>query len=333
MSSLTPAGLASRGLADPGVGCGRDTRGGTRTEMEKNVNTSSRGPSEPMRQHRLKPAGGKPTVAIALGGGGARGIAHIALLEAIDELGLPVTALAGTSMGAIIGAAYAAGLSGGDLRAHTLGVLRDRATVMGRVLRARVGRFADLFAGRAVNPILIDGEIILDHFWPDAVPDRFEDLALPFSVVATNYLARCEAMFASGPLAPAVAASMAIPGLLKPIEINGQIFVDGGAVNPLPYTHLFGQADVVIACDVTGGPVASARAVPHPLEAALGAAQIMMATITSLMVQARAPDILVRPPVDRFRALDFFRAGQILAAAEGAREEIKRGLALRLDKV
>ena len=302
--------------------------------MDADVKLGSRALGEPVRRDSLRPMrAGTPTVAVALGGGGARGIAHIALLEAIDELGLRVTAVAGTSMGAIVGAAYAAGLSGADLRAHTLGILRDRTMVMGRLLKARVGRFVDLFAGRGVNPVLIDGEIILDHFWPEAVPDRFEDLALPFAAVATNYLARCEAMFSSGPLAPAVAASMAIPGLIRPIEIDGQIFVDGGAVNPLPYNHLFGRADVVIACDVTGGPVASARGMPQPFETTLGATQIMMATITSLMVQTRAPDILVRPPVDRFRALDFFRAAQILAAAEGAKDEIKRGLEVRIEKI
>jgi NTE family protein len=302
--------------------------------MDGKVNAGSKASGLPARQDRLKPMrAGTPTVAIALGGGGARGIAHIALLEAIDELGLRVTAVAGCSMGAIVGAAYASGLSGADLRAHTLGIFRDRTSVMGRLLKARVGRFTDLFAGRGVNPVLVDGEIVLDHFWPEAVPDRFEDLALPFSAVATNYLARCEAMFSSGPLAPAVAASMAVPGLVRPIEINGQVFVDGGAVNPLPYTHLFGRADIVIACDVTGGPVANGHAIPQPFESTLGSAQIMMATITALMVQAKAPDILVRPPVDQFRALDFFRAAQILAAAEGAKDEIKRGLELRLDKV
>jgi NTE family protein len=203
---------------------------------------------------------------------------------------------------------------------------------MGRLLKARVGRFLDFFAGRSINPVLIDGEIVLDHFWPEAVPDRFEELAVPFSAVATNFLARSETMFESGPLTPAVAASMAIPGLIRPVEIGGEIFVDGGAVNPLPYRHLFGKADVVIGCDVTGGPVANSQAIPFPSAAAFGAAQIMMATITNLMVKERAPDILVCPPVDRFRALDFFRAAEILAASEGAKDEIKRGLALRLDK-
>ena len=288
----------------------------------------------PTRHDQLKPIrGGGPTVAVALGGGGARGIAHIALLEAIDELGLRVTAISGCSMGAIVGAAYASGLTGADLRAHTLAILRDRSNVMGRLLKARVGRFLDFFAGRSINPVLIDGEIVLDHFWPAAVPDRFEDLAVPFTAVATNFLARCETMFDSGPLTPAVAASMAIPALIRPVEIDGQIFIDGGAVNPLPYRHLFGKADVVIGCDVTGGPVANSHTIPFPTEATFGAAQIMMATITSLMVQERAPDILVRPPVDQFRALDFFRAAQILAAAEGAKDDIKRGLALRLEKV
>jgi NTE family protein len=303
--------------------------------MDANVNPGRRSPRPAAlpRQDRLKPMrGNSPTVAVGLGGGGARGIAHIALLEAIDELGLRVTAVAGCSMGAIVGAAYASGLTGADLRAHTLNILRDRSNVMGRLLKARVGRFLDVFAGRGINPVLIDGEIVLDHFWPEAVPDRFEELAVPFSAVATNFLARSEVMFDSGPLTPAVAASMAIPGLVRPVEINGQIFVDGGAVNPLPYLHLFGRADVVIGCDVTGGPVANSHAIPYPVEATFGAAQIMMATITNLMLKERPPDILVRPPVDHFRALDFFRAAQILAAAEGAKDEIKRGLALRLDK-
>src|SRR5258708_30640834 len=107
------------------------------------------------------------SVAIALGGGGARGLAHIAVLEALDEMGLKPVAISGTSMGAIIGAAYAAGLTGAEIRAHALGVLRHRRQVMARLLEARVGRFVALFAARLSNPILIDGEIFLHLFSPD----------------------------------------------------------------------------------------------------------------------------------------------------------------------
>lgn len=273
---------------------------------------------------------GRPTIALALGGGGARGLAHIAVLEALDELDLKPCIIAGTSMGAIIGAAYAAGVSGLRLRQHVLALLRDRSDVMARLLKARVGRFADLLAGRLGNPVMIDGEIFLDHFWPREVPDRFEQLLIPFTAIATDYLGRQEIAISKGLLAPAVAGSMAIPGLIKPVEANGLVLVDGGATNPLPFDHLVGKADIVIACDVTGGPVADQTASPKPFEAMFGAAQIMMSTITSQMLRVCAPDILIRPPVDGFRALDFFKARQILEAAEGAKAEIVHGLEARL---
>jgi NTE family protein len=268
----------------------------------------------------------RPTIALALGGGGARGIAHIAVLEALDELGLEIVALSGTSMGAIVGAAYAAGLSGAELRAHATTTLRNRTEVMSRLLKARVGRFSQMVFGGMSNPVLVDAEAFLDLFWPARVPDRFEDLATPFTAVATDYWNRCEALFDQGPLAPAVAGSMAIPGLIRPVQAGGRVLVDGGAVNPLPYGLLMGKADLVIACDVTGGPVPGRRAAPQPFEAMFGAAQIMQAAITAQMLRLSAPDILIRPAVDAFRALDFFRVTQILAAAESAKDDMKRQL-------
>ena len=272
-----------------------------------------------------------PTIALALGGGGARGLAHIAVLEALDDLGLRPSIIAGTSLGAVVGAAYAAGISGADLRAHVLALLRDRSDVMARLLKARVGRFADLLAGRMGNPVMIDGEIFLDHFWPKEVPDRFEALQIPLIVLATDFQGRREVALESGPLAPAVAGSMAMPGLVKPVAAHGMMLLDGGATNPLPFGHLIGKADIVIACDVTGGPVAEgAVAMPKPFESMFGCAQIMMATITAQMLRTAPPDILIRPPVDNFKALDFFKARQILDAAAGAKEEIRHGIEARL---
>jgi NTE family protein len=265
-----------------------------------------------------------PTIALALGAGGARGLAHIAVLEALDDLGLSPVEIAGTSMGAILGAAYAAGMSGRAIRAHVLGLLRDRGDIMQKLLKARVGRFTDLFSG--ANPILVDGEVFLDLFWPRIVPDRFEELKIPFTAVATDYVGRCEAAMNSGPLAPAVAGSMAIPGLIKPVLANGRTLVDGGAVNPLPFRALVGRADVVIAVDVTGGPVADRAGPPTPFETMFGAAQIMQHAITAEMLKVSQPDILLVPLVNGFRVLDFFKAAQILAAAAPMRDEIKRRL-------
>ena len=266
-----------------------------------------------------------PSVAVALGGGGARGIAHIAVLEAIDELGLKPVALSGTSIGAIVGAAYSAGIEAKHLRAHALAIVRNHADVMGKLLRARVGRFADLIFGGLVNPVLLDAEVFLDFFWPELVPDRFEELAIPFQAVATDFHHRREAIFSSGPLAPAVAGSMAIPGLIRPVELNESVLVDGGAVNPLPYDLLFDRADIVMAVDVTfGGP--PGRKNPRPLDAMFGAAQIMQGAITAQKLKVRPPDILIRPPVQQFRVLEFFRAAHILRACDAAKEDFKRTL-------
>ena len=144
----------------------------------------------------------RPSVAIALGGGGARGIAHVVALEALDEMGIRPVAIAGTSMGAVIGAAYAAGLEARAIRAHVLTVLRNRSDVMGKLLRARVGRFADLVLRGRGNPVLLDPEIFLELFWPAEMPEMFEDLATKIFVVATNYSDRNEIVFRSGPLGP-----------------------------------------------------------------------------------------------------------------------------------
>jgi NTE family protein len=272
----------------------------------------------------------RPTVAIALGGGGARGIAHIAALEALDELGIRPVAIAGTSMGAVIGAAYAAGLEASALHAHTLHVLRNRSDVMAKLLRARVGRFADLVLRGRGNPIMLDPEIFLELFWPEKMPEDFGQLAIEMMVVATNYSDKSAIVYRSGRLGPAVAGSMAIPGLFRPVEDGDRVLIDGGAVDPLPYDLLFGHADIVVAIDVTFGGRSRARRVPSPLDSMFGAAQIMQGAITAEKIKRRPPDILVRPSVEQFGLLDFFRAGQILRAAEGSKEELKAALRSRL---
>lgn len=267
-----------------------------------------------------------PTIAIALGGGGARGIAHVPALEALDELGIRPAAIAGTSMGAVIGAAYAAGLEARDIRGHVLRVLRNRSDVMGKLLKARVGRFADLVLRGRGNPVLLDPEIFLELFWPFGVPEKFEELAVKTFVVATNYSVRNEIVYRSGLLRPAVAGSMAIPGLFRPVESGVSVLIDGGAVNPLPYELLFDSADIVIAIDVTFGGRSRPGRIPSPLESMFGAAQIMQGAIIAQKIRRRPPHVLVRPKVEQFGLLDFFRAGQILRSAETSKDELKSAI-------
>jgi NTE family protein len=266
-----------------------------------------------------------PSVALALGAGGARGLAHIAVLEAFDELGIRPAAIAGASIGAMVGAAYAAGLSAKTIRAHAQDVLRDRATLMSALLQSRSGRLTGMLSVFG-NPFLVDGEKFLDRLWPDMVPDRFDGLHIPLTVIATDYRARTEAVFKEGLLLPAVAGSIAIPGLMRPVRHGGRILVDGGAVNPLPFDQLIGQADLVVAVDVTGGPIPNASRAPSSFEMMFGTLQIMQGAIVAAKLKIYRPEIVVRPLVERFRMLDFFDARAILAAATPAKDALKREL-------
>lgn len=271
-------------------------------------------------------------ISVALGGGGARGISHVLVIEALDELGVRPFEIAGTSIGAVIGAAWAAGMTGADIRAHILALTRNRTEFMGRMLKARAGRFTDILGGKFSNPMLLNAEKLLDVFWPLEIPDRFEQLGIPLSVVATDYYGRRECRFHEGPLAPAVAASMAIPGLIRPVLREGVVLYDGGIVNPLPFMHLMGKDTYVIACDVTGGPTQGKRATPQPFEALFGALQLMQSSITAQVLKTHRPDLLLHPKVDHFRLLDFFRSARILAAAEPMKDQVKRAVAKRLEK-
>ena len=268
----------------------------------------------------------EPELALVLGAGGARGLSHIPVLEALDELGIKPALIVGCSMGAIVGAAYAAGLSGKELREHVALTFRDRARVIARLLDARVGKFTDLMRGLG-NPVLIDGERMLDLFWPEAVPDRFEELKTPFAALAADYHLHAEVSLSSGPLTPAVAASLAIPGLIRPVVIDGRVLIDGGAINPLPYDRLLAPGRIVMAVDTSAPATVSDSRIPEPLEAMVGVSQILTRSIVQRMIERQPPDILIRAGVDGIGGLDFFKAQAILDASEPVKDEVKRALA------
>src|SRR4029079_6048579 len=116
-----------------------------------------------------RPAGMK-SFALALGGGGARGLAQIAVLEAIDEMGVKPVAIAGTSIGALVGAAYAAGMSAKDIRRHVIAVAHDPGEIWRRLIAARAGSLGDLFAGAFGQATQLDAEKFCAQFLPPEVP-------------------------------------------------------------------------------------------------------------------------------------------------------------------
>lgn len=270
----------------------------------------------------------KPTVSLVLGGGGARGLAHIVVLEALDDLGIRPVSIAGTSIGAILGAAYAAGSDGKTLRRHALTTFRDRTDVMARMFAARVGKMRDLWAGGLGNPLLVDGEIMIDRFLPAPLPATFEELAIPLRTVATDYYGRSRAVSASGPLRPAVAASSALPWVVRPVRLGERVLVDGGAVDPLPIREADPEADIILAIDVSGDMVVRDETkLPAPLEAMFGMSLILQSALTEARLASAPKNARVlRAPVQEFRVLDFFLAKQVLAAAEALREQVKEAV-------
>jgi NTE family protein len=269
------------------------------------------------------------TVALALGGGGARGLAHIVALEAFDELGVRPAALAGTSIGAVVAAAYAAGMSGKAIHHYVTAMARSRAKLVRRLIGARVRVLPNLFAGfRAAT--LIDAEKLCARILPEGLPETFEELRIPLIVVASDLYGRNEAVFTSGPLAPALAASIAIPGLVRPMRIDGRILIDGGATNPLPFEHLRGRADLIAAVDISGVPPAERTELPNPWECVYASVLAMGHAITAEKLKRTRPDLLFQPNVGGFRVLQFHRAAAILRAAEPMKADIRERLGILL---
>jgi NTE family protein len=268
--------------------------------------------------------------ALALGGGGARGLAHIVVLEALDEMGCKPAAIAGTSIGSLIGAAYAAGMSGKEIRRFVVALAHDRTEVFRRLVATRASTFANLFNIGFGSATLVDAEKFCQQFLPDRVPDDFGALEIPLTVIATDLYRRQQAVFSSGPLKPVLAASIALPTVMRPVVVEDRVLIDGGATNPLPFDQLRGRADVLVAVDISGEPTEERRDIPNPWECLLNTVLVMGSAITAEKVKHGAPDLMVRPKVGTFRTLDFLQASAILRASEPVKAELKEKLAALL---
>jgi NTE family protein len=179
--------------------------------------------------------GPAPRIGLALGAGGARGWCHIGVLAALDDLGLRPSVVAGCSMGALVGAAIAGGRV-------------DALSHWARTLTARgVLRYMDM---RIFRGGLVEGGQITNLLERIGLPERIEDLALPYAAVATDLQSGGELWFRSGPLNPAVRGSTAVPGVFNPYYHDGRWLIDGALINPVPVSAARALgADVVIAID------------------------------------------------------------------------------------
>lgn len=185
-------------------------------------------------------------IGLALGSGGARGWAHIGVINALREMKVPIHCVAGTSMGAVVGAVFAAGKIE---ELHHLALHVD--------WKHAIYHFLDFSFSHAG---LIDGSRAADFVAKNVQKTRIEELSVPFACVATDVLTGAEVVFREGNIVVAVRASMAIAGVFTPVRLGEAVLVDGGLVNPLPVNiaRELG-ADVVIAVDVSSDPVVPAK--------------------------------------------------------------------------
>lgn len=268
-------------------------------------------------------------IGLALGGGGVRGLAHIPMLEALDAMGVRPAAIAGTSMGAIVGALYASGRSGRDIRK----LVRSITIRKGETLRHLFGRRDALlrWLGAMTPDFRGRGLLRTDRFiqlLADEIGcETFEELAIPLTVVAADFWSAEQIAIGSGELLPAIQASMAVPGAFPPVEHDGRVLVDGGVVNLVPYDLLIGHCDLVIAVDVAGpARPPKGRRTPTMAEAVLGALDINQAAVLDHKMRIAPPDILIRVNLRDIPILDFARIDDVLRRGRTAAAELRKAL-------
>ena len=273
-------------------------------------------------------------VGIALGGGGVRGLAHVSILQVLDDLHMRPAVIAGTSMGAIVGALYASGMSASEIRDNIERRLILKNDTWRDVIEKRedllkwVSAFKPDFSGSG----LINAQGILNFLLDQIKVRSFEDLEIPLLVVAADYWSAEEVIFERGELLPAIRASMAVPGVFSPVSIEGRTLVDGGVVNLVPYDLLMGRADFIIAVNVSRVRYAGEDEIPNALEAVLGTFDIMQTTMLADKLERLKPDIYVWPQIRDIRMLDFTKIEEVFAQATSAAEELRKQLLRVLGK-
>ena len=194
----------------------------------------------------------RKNVALVLGSGGARGLAHIGAIEALEERGYTISSIAGCSMGSIIAGMYAAGQ------------LKEAKAWFLRVDKQLILRMMDvnLLSGNS----LVKGERIIQEL-EKVMPDRpLEELNIPCTLVASDMMNTEEVVFRTGSLFEAVRASISIPLFFKPVQIGNRLLIDGGILNPLPL-HIVErtEGDILVAMDISGKD-AMPMEMPDPID-------------------------------------------------------------------
>jgi NTE family protein len=251
--------------------------------------------------YRNLPERKEPQLGLALGGGGARGLAHIGVLKVLEEEGVPINMIAGTSVGALIGALYAAGVSTSEME--------EMSQEIGWSSLTNYSRFSMMRLVLTEQPLSSKNmEVYLDKHLQGK---RFDELNIPFACVATDLQTGERVVFREGQVALAARASATIPGLFEPVVFRHRYLVDGGLVSNIPtdLVKLMG-ADVIIAIDVTSD---LSRFQPKNIISTLNQAISIQSESKSHEELTRA-DFAVRPQLGDITAMDLARSPECIDA-------------------
>ncbi|MTH52614.1 patatin family protein [Bacillus mangrovi] len=238
----------------------------------------------------------EPKIGLALGSGGARGFAHLGVLKILEEEGIPVHMIAGSSMGALVGSFYAAGL---DIK-----MLYQIAAAFKR------NYYLDLTIPKMG---FIAGEKVKGLIRAFTKGYNIEDLKIPLAVVATDLSKGEKVIFTKGPVAEAVRASIAIPGIFVPEIIGGRVLVDGGVADRVPVSVARDMgADLVLSVDVS--VVKRQAAITSIFDVILQSLDIMQEEL--VRHRAAASDLMMRPQVEKFSSRAFTNIQEIIASGE-----------------
>lgn len=241
----------------------------------------------------------RPRIGLALGGGMARGCAHVGVLRELEKEGVPIDLIAGTSVGSLIGGAYAAGLSPDQIERMALTISWND---LGRVTISKLGFY--------------NSERTEDYIRKHFPVTEFETTRIPFGAVATDLQTGKMVIFTEGSLPLAIRASCAMPIFYTPVMVNGRMMVDGGLVGHIPasVTRLMG-ADIVIAVDVNSQHLP----IPPPTHLFTVMSQSLSVMGRSAVQYLYADaDIVVRPQIEQVRPDDLSKAAEMIAAGEEA---------------
>lgn len=299
--------------------------------------------------------------ALVLGSGGARGLAHIGVIKALEENKVPVNMIAGTSIGALIGGLYAAGMP-----------LKKMEKIVEETDKITV---AKIFIPKLFAPGFVDNKRAM-NFIAGLVGDvKIEDLKIPFAAVATDLMSGEEIVFTKGPLSEAIMASISIPTIFNPVLLNSRYLIDGGLCNPLPINVAKKMgAKKIIAVNVSPNPKRITKKIktqksreyknlikqlpqlladfladnnlqipylnsvikgnkkkesidpfsPSIFNVFLQSISISTNSLITLNLQNNKPDILISPPIEDYDMLDFFKGAEIIKRGYESAKEVVR---------